>query len=198
MHSLISIVGVVLTWKENYPEWSQKIKHTLIYNELWKGVCVGDKDKEPEQRTLDKEFSIWENKNSKAYALIAASINEEEICHISPFSKVFEALQKLKEIYDSHFGLEVIQLMIKLFTLELQNDDPLALASEVKSIMHDIKVTNVELDIPLIAFLKELYPTYSNYLESLQANGNLKDITFDSLVKKSVETEKGFGKKTTP
>ena len=62
--------------------------------------------------------------------------------------------------------------------------------------MNDIKVTNVELDIPLIAFLKALYPTYSNYLESLQANGNLKDITFDSLVKKFVEREKAFGKKT--
>jgi len=88
--------------------------------------------------------------------------------------------------------------MIKLFTLELQNDDPLALTSEVKSIMHDIKVTNVELDIPLIAFLKALYPTYSNYLESLQANGNLKDITFDSLVKKFAEREKDFGKKIAP
>jgi len=49
--------------------------------------------------------------------------------------------------------------MIKLFTLELQNDDLLSLVSKVKYIMHDIKVTNVELDIPLIAFLKALYPT---------------------------------------
>jgi len=31
----------------------------------------------------------------------------------------------------------------------------------------------------------------------LQANGNLKDITFDSLVKKFAEREKDFGKKTT-
>lgn len=38
MHSLISIVGVVLFGKENYHEWSRKIKHTLIYNELWGGV----------------------------------------------------------------------------------------------------------------------------------------------------------------
>jgi len=60
----------------NYPEWSQKIKQTLIFNELWKGVCVGDGDKELEQPTTDKEFSIWENKNSKGYALIAASVNE--------------------------------------------------------------------------------------------------------------------------
>ena len=88
--------------------------------------------------------------------------------------------------------------MIILFTLELQNNDPLALASEVTFIMHDIKSTKVELDIPLIDFLKALYPTYSNYLESLQANGNLKDITFDSLVKKFVEREKAFGKKTAP
>ena len=143
LHSLISIVGVVLIGKKKYPEWSQKIKHTLIFNELWKGVCVGDGDKEPKQPTSDKEFAIWENKNSKAYALIATSVNEEVSCYILPFSNAFEALQKLKELYDSHSALEVVQLMIKLFSLELQNDDPLALASEVKSIMHDIKVTNV-------------------------------------------------------
>eukprot|EP00253_Pinus_taeda_P008003 PITA_08003 len=198
MHSIISIVGIGLTSKENYPEWSQMIKHTLIFNDLWKGVCIGDKDKEPKKPTLDKEFAIWENKNSKAYALIAAFVREEVSRHISPFSTAFEALQKLKELYDSHYALEVVQLMIKLFTLELQNNDPLALASEVKSIMHDIKATKVELDIPLITLLKALYPTYSNYLESLQANGNLKDITFDTLVKKIVEREKAFGKKTAP
>ena len=192
------MVGIVLTGKENYPEWSRMVKHTLIYNELWKGVCVREEDKDPVQPTSDKELVIWENKNSKAYALIAASVNEEVSRHISSYSTAFEALQKLKELYDSHSALEVVQLMIKLFTLELKNNDPLALASEVKSIMHDIKSTKVELDIPLIAFLKALYPTYSNYLESLQANGNLKDITFDSLVKKFAEREKAFGKKTVP
>ena len=88
--------------------------------------------------------------------------------------------------------------MIKLFSLELKNDDPLALASEVKSIMHDIKITNVELDIPLIAFVKALYTTYLNCLESLQANGNLKEITFDSPMKIFAEREKAFGKKTIP
>jgi len=104
--------------------------------------------------------------------------------HISPFSTAFGALQKLKELYDSHSALEVVQPMIKLFNFELQNNDRLSLAFEVKSIMHDIKSTKAELDIPLITFLKALYRTYSNYLESLQTNRNLKDITFDSLVKK--------------
>jgi len=55
-------------------------------------VCVGDRDKELEQSTSDKEFAIWENKNSKAYALIAASISEEVSRHISPFSNAFESL----------------------------------------------------------------------------------------------------------
>lgn len=130
--------------------------------------------------------------------MIASSVNEELGRHISPFSNAFEALRKLKELYDSHSGLEVVQLMIKLFNLELKNDDPIDLASEVRSIMHDIKATSVEIDIPLIAHVKALYPTYSHYLESLKASGNLKEITFDSLKKKFVEREKAFGKKTVP
>jgi len=51
--------------------------------------------------TSNKELSIWENKKNKAYALIATSINEEVSHHISPFSNAFEALKKLKEIYDT-------------------------------------------------------------------------------------------------
>eukprot|EP00253_Pinus_taeda_P007655 PITA_07655 len=192
------MVGIVLTHKENYPDWSRMIQHILIFNELWKGVCVGEGDSDPEKPSSYKELATWENKNIKAYALIAASVNKEVSRHISSYSTAFEALQKLNEFYDSHSTLKVVQLMIKLFTLELQNNDPLALASEINSIMHDIKSTKVELDISRIAFLKALYPTYSNYLESLQANGNLKDITFESLVKKFVEKEKAFGKKTTP
>eukprot|EP00253_Pinus_taeda_P025943 PITA_25943 len=77
MHSIISTVGIVITGKENYPEWSQMIKHTLIFNELWKGVCVEDRDNEPKQPTSDKELVICENKNNKAYALITTSVNEE-------------------------------------------------------------------------------------------------------------------------
>jgi len=85
MHSLISIVGLVLTRNENYREWSQKIKHTIIFNELWKGVCARDGDKELEQDTSNKEFTIWENNNSKAYALIATSVNEKVSLHIFAF-----------------------------------------------------------------------------------------------------------------
>lgn len=130
--------------------------------------------------------------------MIAAYVNEEVSRHIKPFSNPYEALRKLKELYDSHSELEIVQLMIKLVNLELKNDDPLALASEVRYIMHDIKNNGVEVAISLIAYVKTFYPTYSHYLESLQASGNLNEITFDSLEKKFSETEKVFGKKTTP
>jgi len=56
------MVGIVLTGKENYLEWSRMVKHTLIYNEMWKGVCVGEQDKDPVQPS-DKELAIWEKRN---------------------------------------------------------------------------------------------------------------------------------------
>ena len=85
MHSLLSIVGVVLSNKENYLEWSRKIKHTLIFNDLWKGICEGKEGNPPTKPTSDKELAIWENKICKAYALIEASVNEEVSRHISSF-----------------------------------------------------------------------------------------------------------------
>ena len=64
--------------------------------------------------------------------------------------------------------------------------------------MHDIKKNSIKIDVPLIAYVKALYAAYSHYLESLQASGNLKEITFDSLENNFVERENDFGKKTTP
>eukprot|EP00253_Pinus_taeda_P021319 PITA_21319 len=179
------MIGIVLTGKENYPGWSRMVQHTLIFNELWKGVCVGEGDSDSEKPTSDKELAIWENKNNKAYALIAASVNKEVSRHISTCSTAFEALQKLKELYDSHSALEVVQLMIKLFTLELENNDPLALASEIKSIVHDIKSTKVELDISLIAFLKALLLKEKKPLERRQSLNLLKRL-YVSPIKKNI------------
>ena len=105
MHSLISIVGVVLSSKENYPEWSRKIKHTLIFYDLQKGIFEGDRENPPGKPTTDKEIAIWDNKNIKAYALIEASIYEEVSLYITPFSNAYETLKKLKELYDSHSTL---------------------------------------------------------------------------------------------
>jgi hypothetical protein len=52
--------------------------------------------------------------------------------------------------------------MVKLFNLELKNDDPMDLASKIKAIMHDIDAIRVKIDLPLTVFIKALYPTYSH------------------------------------
>jgi hypothetical protein len=57
--------------------------------------------------------------------------------------------------------------MLKLFNLELKNDDPMALASKITTIMHEIKSIRESIDLPLKTFINALYPKYSHYLESL-------------------------------
>jgi hypothetical protein len=207
MHSLISIVGVVLSGKVNYQEWFRKIKHTLIFNDLWDGICenTGENsddspddsscDSEPEEPTDAKELAIWKSKDKKAYALIVASVSEEVSRHMISCKTAFQALKKLRDLYDSHSELEIIQIIMKLFNLEMKDNDPMKLASEIRALYHDIKATGVEVDLQLIAFIKSLYPTYSHYLESLQASEKMKNLTFDKLVEKIVEREKSFGKK---
>ena len=61
-------------------------------------------------------------------------------------------------------------------------------ASEVRAIMHKIQASGMKLDLPLVTFVKSLYPTHSNYLDSLQASDMFKDLTFDILVKR-LQTE---------
>jgi hypothetical protein len=73
----------------------------------------------------------------------------------------------------------------------------MALASKIKAIMHEIEATEVKTDLPLMPFIKALYPTYSHYLELLQASGQMKSVTFDKLVEKVAEREKSFEKKST-
>ena len=61
-------------------------------------------------------------------------------------------------------------------------------AFEVRAIMHKIQAFGTKLDLPLVTFVKSLYPTHSNYLDSLQASDMFKDLTFDILVKR-LQTE---------
>lgn len=85
--------------------------------------------------------------------------------------------------------------MINLFNLELKDDNPLNLASQIRAIMYDVYTTKVKMDIPLMTFFKVFCPKYSHYLESLQASMKLKDINFDYLVEKFLDKKKSFGKR---
>jgi len=61
--------------------------------------------------------------------------------------------------------------------------------------MHDVEAIGIKMDIPIIAFVKALYPTYYHYLQSLQVSSQLKDDTFDTLVEAFARREKAFGKR---
>lgn len=132
--------------------------------------------------------------------MIAAFVSEEVNHHTVSIKNTYVELKKLKDLYDSHSELEVVQLMVKLINLELKDDDPLSLASKIRAIMYGVDATIVKINIPLRTFVKALYPTYSHFLESVQASVQLKAITFDILVEKFAEQDKYFekGKTTTP
>jgi hypothetical protein len=59
------------------------------------------------------------------YAIVSEGVSH----HIASINDSYSALNKLNYLYDTHFELELIQLMVKLFNLELKNDDPMALTS---------------------------------------------------------------------
>ena len=86
---------------------------------------------------------------------------------------------------------------MNIFNLELKDNDRIILASTVKSIIHEIDSTRVNIVIPLTTLIKGLFPTYSHYLESPQASGQMKSLEFGTLLEKIAEREKVFEKKTT-
>ena len=83
-------------------------------------------------------------------------------------------MKKLKELFDFHSKLEILQLLMKLFIWKLKDNDPMRLALEIKAIYHNIDSIGVKVGFQLTVFIKALYTAYSHYLESLQASGQMK------------------------
>ena len=80
MQSIVSLIGETLSEKDNLMEWHRKVKNTLIFNDLWFKICDGNT--QPIEPTDVKEKETWIYKNSKALALIRASVNGEVYQHI--------------------------------------------------------------------------------------------------------------------
>jgi len=57
---------------------------------------------------------------------------------------------------------------MKLFNLEIKDNDLMKLAFEIRALYHDIEAIGVKVDFQFTTFIKFLYPTNSKYLESLQ------------------------------
>ena len=102
-----------------------------------------ERDIAPKEPTADKELAIWKNKDKKPYALITAIVSEDVSQHIISMKKSYDALKKLRDLYDSHSELELIQLLLKLFNLELKDNDPMAMASKINYIFHDIDAVRI-------------------------------------------------------
>lgn len=99
--------------------------------------------------------------------LFFAIVSEEMSHHIVHIYDFYGDLRKLKDLYDSNSKSKLVQLLVNLFMLELKDDNPMGLAFELKTILHDIVSTRVKIYVFLIIFIKVIYPTYSHYLQSL-------------------------------
>ena len=84
-----------------------------------------------------------------------------------------------------------LHMRIKLFLLEIKDNDLRSVAYENREMMNKILASGMKPELPLATFLKSLYSTHSKYVES-QATDKLKDHTFNTLVEKIANREKSF------
>ena len=76
----------------------------------------------------------------------------------------------------THSELE-LNYLLKLFNLELKDNDPMTIAIEIKAIMHDINATSVKAELALTSFFKALYLTYSHSIASAREKNGAQNNT---------------------
>jgi hypothetical protein len=75
------------------------MQNTLIYNELWKDVCNGDK---PPTKPIDaRELARWELKDEKALALLKSFVTDEMFVHIENAIDAWNAWKIFKNMFDT-------------------------------------------------------------------------------------------------
>lgn len=84
---------------KSYKTWQHLIESTLVYNELWQGICDGDikSNKPTDAATLAK----WEVKNAKALSLIKSSVNDEMYVHIENATDAWSDLKIFKYLFNT-------------------------------------------------------------------------------------------------
>ena len=76
-----------LDGSKNYKAWNRQTQYTLIYNELWKGIC----NAQPTKPTSVAQLSKWELKYENALAQIQSTIFYEIFVHIENCSDSWSA-----------------------------------------------------------------------------------------------------------
>ena len=75
------------------------MQNTLIYNELWKDVCNGDKH--PTKPIDAKELARWELKDENILALLKYFVTNEMFVHIENAIDVWNAWEIFKNMFDT-------------------------------------------------------------------------------------------------
>ena len=124
-----------LEGSKNYKVWSRHIQSTLIYNELWKGVC----NAQPTKPTNPDQLAKWELKDEKALALIHSTVSDDIYVHIENSSDAWSAWKTLKDLFDSQSEAKKIDLQLKLFQQKLSlGGDVMEYISRLKNIKQEI------------------------------------------------------------
>eukprot|EP00253_Pinus_taeda_P022127 PITA_22127 len=122
---------------KSYKTWHLLIESTLIYNELWQGICDGDV--KPNNPTNADALAKWEIKNAKALALIKSSVNDEMYVHIENATDAWTALKTFKDLFDAHPESNKVDLQLKLLQQKLtEGGDVLEYLSRLKNIKQEI------------------------------------------------------------
>ena len=97
---------------KSYKTWHRLIERTLIYIELWQGICDGDVK---QNKPIDAApLAKWEIKNAKALALIKSSVNDEIYVHIENALDAWTSLKTFKDLFDTQHESKKVDLQLKL------------------------------------------------------------------------------------
>jgi len=120
-----------------YKTWHRLIERTLIYNELWQGICDGDI--KPNKPTDAAALAKWEVNNAKALALTKYSMNDEMYVHIENATDAWYALKTFKDLFDSQPESKKVDLQLKLLQQKLtEGGDVLEYISRLENIRQEI------------------------------------------------------------
>eukprot|EP00253_Pinus_taeda_P027792 PITA_27792 len=155
---------------KSYKTWHRLIESTLIYNELWQGICDGDV--KPNKPTDATALAKWEINNAKALALIKSSVNDEMYVHIENAIDAWTALKTFKDLFDTQPESKKVDLQLKLLQQKLtEGGDVLEYISRLKNIRKEIITVGfpaIDDSFMVTIVIAGLPSSYTHFLETLQ------------------------------
>ena len=171
-------------------------ENTLIYNELWRGICEGDPTStKPTDATA---LAKWELQNEKELALSHSLVYDYLCIHIENTSSASTGWEQLKKKLILHLFLrELTYIWIIKSKIRREREDALEYISRVKNIHLDIikgGYGKLEYSFLISILINGLPKSYRQFIETLQIVDKLTSSTFDSSSEMLTKHSKTFGK----